>query len=126
MYSRKTAKIVHSREADYSRRLHYLPITKAKGKDKRQRQDKKAFFLTRTRMYQVGTRYLGNCCTSYVYMSLRVLTLVRIPFTLPYLTDLLGTYLGGRRGEARQNEKGRFYVRNGEWIFFLSGSDKMK
>lgn len=34
-------------------------------------------------------------------------------------------YLGGR--EARLNEKGRFYVRNDEWIFFfLSGSDEMR
>lgn len=58
-------------------------------------------------------------------MSLRVLTLVPIPFTLLYLTDLLGMYLGGRRGEARQDEKGSMYVMmNG--FFFLSESDEMK
>lgn len=56
-------------------------------------------------MYQVGTRQVPWQLL-YVCISLRVLTLVRIPFTLPYLTDLLGMYLGGeaRRGEAKRKK----------------------
>lgn len=68
-------------------------------------------------MHQVPTylTYLGNCCTSYVYMSLRVLTLVRIPFTLPYLTDLLGTWEVGRRGKTKK--EGSTYVRMNGFFF---------
>lgn len=100
MYSRKAAKIVYSKVEKRIIRndctTFLLQRQKAKGKRKDKDKTKKRFLLARTRMYQVGTRYLGNCWTSYVCISLRVLTLVRIPFTLPYLTDLLGRYLPRR------------------------------
>lgn len=115
---RKTGRS-YNREADYSRRLQYLPVAKTK-----ERQDKKAFFLARTRMYQVGTRYLGNCCCVCVYVveSFDVGS-NSLYLTLPHRPTRY-LYLGGRRGEARQNEKGRFHVMmNG---FFFPFRDEMR
>lgn len=73
-------------------------------------------------MYQVGTRQVPWQLL-YIYVYRRVLTLVRIPFTLPYLTDLLGMYLGGREARRGKTKKGYTYVIMNGFFFFR---DKMR